>query len=1045
MIWRCLVELGVRAAPRLAVRAARRNHPFVSRHLRDFVIPFALLLTVGLSAPGTPACASDSFGGRPPALIALRPDAPGDLHAFAKAIRALGGRVAVAYPPRTAVILAGDDLLRSPALRAWIREAHRGSVGGDGLAGSGPEAARAARAWNAALNLPKLPPSAAGSMLPGAPLPDARRVPVPLDEHRERKRAARAPSAPGASPAASPDAGYYDTSEYMAGSVAVGVWLLESAGSAYDWTQDEVDQTLAGIQAALVQWAVVGGDAAFLTFYLDIHTGVPISGDPIVDIQNGDSQWVAEALASLGYTGTNGYQECYDYNNSIRDGFGTDWCYSIFVVDSDPNVNQGRFTGGGYAWAYLGGPWVFMSRFSTWAYNGGEYWAAVPMHETGHIFLATDEYDDIQVASGYLDAPDDTTHPNCVMNMNDTTQVCQATRNQLGWRDLDANGIIEPLDTSPSATLASASDSTSERSPVWTGVAEIVPLPNLNPFSYYSPPHAISVATIDRVEVRVDHGPWNPATPLDGAFDSHQEAFTWTAPPLCDGWHIAEARARSSVGDWTVDFVRDSVYIVPAGVDCGPRVTAPDSVAVDEGAQLGVQVTASDPEGEPIALLAADLSALPAGNNATFVSDAAQTSGTLTWTPSYNDSGSYEVVFTASNILTGSAPTKIRVRNRDRGAVVTAPATFSGGEGLLIEFTVGATDPDGDAIRSLTASGFPPPATFTTSTDMTAGTFSWVPFYTQAGSYPVTFRATNALVDSATTWITVADRPPAPVVTAPDTAQTAASLGLTFSVTAVDPDGDVVSLKALGLPQGAKFADQGDNTGVFDWTPVEGDADGSPYLVIFQGTNSASLSGSDSTVILVSRTPTGIALSLVDAEVTRGRVRIHWHLAGDGWVSTSVYRCAADSVWALVGQPSLNGTHEIVWEDGTVAAGMRYGYRLVARGAPSGESTIETWVSVPAGRPAPSVLRLEPVRPNPVGGRAELSFGLPRPGRVRLVVYDVQGRRVATLVDGFEPIGWMLVTWDGRDSAGREVASGTYFVRLDSGGSARVGKLVVAR
>jgi len=76
-------------------------------------------------------------------------------------------------------------------------------------------------------------------------------------------------------------------------------------------------------------------------------------------------------------------------------------------------------------------------------------------------------------------------------------------------------------------------------------------------------------------------------------------------------------------------------------------------------------------------------------------------------------------------------------------------------EALTVDVT--ATDPDGDAITTLTASGVPVGATFTPGIGNTSGTLTWTPTVTQAGSYTVTFTATNALSGSAITAITVTD------------------------------------------------------------------------------------------------------------------------------------------------------------------------------------------------------------------------------------------------------------------------------------------------
>ncbi|MBN2565322.1 MAG: T9SS type A sorting domain-containing protein [Candidatus Eisenbacteria bacterium] len=82
-------------------------------------------------------------------------------------------------------------------------------------------------------------------------------------------------------------------------------------------------------------------------------------------------------------------------------------------------------------------------------------------------------------------------------------------------------------------------------------------------------------------------------------------------------------------------------------------------------------------------------------------------------------------------------------------------------------------------------------------------------------------------------------------------------------------------------------------------------------------------------------------------------------------------------------------------------------------------------VAAAAGR-----LRIDAVYPNPANPEASVRFTLPRACGVRLAVYDVSGRRVATLVDEVRAAGEHTVEWLGRDDSGRSVASGVYFVRL---------------
>jgi hypothetical protein len=79
-------------------------------------------------------------------------------------------------------------------------------------------------------------------------------------------------------------------------------------------------------------------------------------------------------------------------------------------------------------------------------------------------------------------------------------------------------------------------------------------------------------------------------------------------------------------------------------------------------------------------------------------------------------------------------------------------------------------------------------------------------------------------------------------------------------------------------------------------------------------------------------------------------------------------------------------------------------------------------------------------RPNPVTGRASISYALPRAGSVTLQVFDAAGRPVQTLVDGRAGAGRYNATWDASS-----VAGGVYFYTLTTGEKSVTKKLIVAR
>ncbi len=93
----------------------------------------------------------------------------------------------------------------------------------------------------------------------------------------------------------------------------------------------------------------------------------------------------------------------------------------------------------------------------------------------------------------------------------------------------------------------------------------------------------------------------------------------------------------------------------------------------------------------------------------------------------------------------------------------------------------------------------------------------------------------------------------------------------------------------------------------------------------------------------------------------------------------------------------------------------------------------------------PRALALHPSAPNPAPGYALIAFDLPARGRATLRVYDVSGRRVATLVDETLPPGRHAFHWAGTDGAGRRLPSGVYFTELRSANATETRKLVLVR
>ena len=106
------------------------------------------------------------------------------------------------------------------------------------------------------------------------------------------------------------------------------------------------------------------------------------------------------------------------------------------------------------------------------------------------------------------------------------------------------------------------------------------------------------------------------------------------------------------------------------------------------------------------------------------------------------------------------------------------------------------------------------------------------------------------------------------------------------------------------------------------------------------------------------------------------------------------------------------------------------------------QATMATVELEAPGVAAPAVF---PAKPNPFISETEIAYALPFAARASLLIYDVRGRLVRTLVDADLPAGVHRAGWNGRDATGHAVAAGIYFVKLSAGGAESAQRLLRLR
>jgi len=288
------------------------------------------------------------------------------------------------------------------------------------------------------------------------------------------------------------------------------------------------------------------------------------------------------------------------------------------------------------------------------------------------------------------------------------------------------------------------------------------------------------------------------------------------------------------------------VTVNAAGSNLAPRVVAPPIETIAVGSTLSFNVSATDSEAIT-SLMATDL---PPG--ATFTPNGTYTSGTFTWAPNASQVGAYDVTFTAGNTSTGSATTHIVVVPSAANAITITPiGNVTVSECGTTTVNVNATGPTTGTL-TLTGASMPSFITLNSPTTSTGtGTLSTTltvsPTSAKAGTYPVVLTLTNGTDTFTTSFLVTVTA--ASTLNVPTVRTVTAGQTLTFTVSGTSQSGGNLTLTATGLPSGATFTDQNNNTGTFTFTPTASQV--GAYTVTFSAQNGQGCTSTMTTVVIV--------------------------------------------------------------------------------------------------------------------------------------------------------------------------------------------------
>jgi len=94
-------------------------------------------------------------------------------------------------------------------------------------------------------------------------------------------------------------------------------------------------------------------------------------------------------------------------------------------------------------------------------------------------------------------------------------------------------------------------------------------------------------------------------------------------------------------------------------------------------------------------------------------------------------------------------------------------------------------------------------------------------------------------------------------------------------------------------------------------------------------------------------------------------------------------------------------------------------------------------------KPMPDNFKLYQNYPNPFNPGTWIPFELPKPSKVKMIIYNVLGQKINTIADEHFPKGKSEIYWRGNDESGKSVSAGIYFYQLETMGVTKTGKMLL--
>ena len=570
--------------------------------------------------------------------------------------------------------------------------------------------------------------------------------------------------------------------------------------------------------------------------------------------------------------------------------------------------------------------------------------------------------------------------------------------------------------------------------------------------------------------------------PTGATFVDHRNntgTFDWTPDFGTAGSYSVNFLADDTFGGTDVKSVSIEVTVTNAP----PVLSTIGNRNVDQGTTQFVSLSGYDPENDPLTFNALGLPPYASftdygggSANITLAPTLSTPPGPTDITVTLSD-GTNTVSETFTVTVNGTAPA-------NNPPVLAAIGNQSVNEGQVSHVSLSATDPDGDAMSwSVSLPGF---ATFhpgNSGAGSITATLDLAPGYCQSGTYTASVAVSDgARQDSETFTITVVNVNRAPTWDAASYSATLNEGGTTtVNVSASDPDeacgqaAPALSVKAsdAGSALNASLLDNGNGTGTLSLAAASNGA-GTWHVTLSEADASNSSLGSDVTVTVTvnqSEVPPS-ATAFTDAKQIRldiGKPRERFYLEPLNGFTIYEVNLASLRLFAWPGSGTVTSIaplpdgFDFTFDrdhDGRLELRMEFGKDdlramfanigdvvdapMTLKFTIAGGTPLEVPVNAQVAREPKGVIKR--LGPNPLNPETAVSVVTARDGRLRVRVFDVNGRLVRTLVDETAvPAGLHVVRFDGRDRHGIALSSGRYFVQAETDDGDDVSPLTILK